>query len=66
MASDAKSHSMDENISLDAVENKLAEILNSLKSLEDNIQDRPEILYWIEQAIAETEIRLAGEQAVMN
>ena len=66
MTSDAKSHATEDNISLKAVKNELVEMLNSLKSLEDNIQDRPEILYWIEQAISETEIRIADEQALSH
>jgi hypothetical protein len=37
---------------------KLTMILDSLKSLRGSIEDRPDLLYWIEKAIAEAEAQL--------
>ena len=46
------------SISIDETYENLASILVSLRSIRDNIPHRPEILHWIEMALAEAENQL--------
>lgn len=47
-----------DSIIIDMRRQKLTMILDSLKSLRGSIEDRPDLLYWIERAIAEAEAQL--------
>jgi len=47
-----------DSIVIDMRRQRLAMILDSLKSLRGSIEDRPDLLYWIERAIAEAEAQL--------
>lgn len=47
-----------DSIVIDMRRQKLTMILDSLKSLRGSIEDRPDLLYWIERAIAEAEAQL--------
>jgi hypothetical protein len=47
-----------DSIVIDTRRQKLTMILDSLTSLRGSIEDRPDLLYWIEKAIAETEAQL--------
>lgn len=47
-----------DSIVIDMRRQRLTMILDSLKSLRGSIEDRPDLLYWIEKAIAEAEARL--------
>lgn len=47
-----------DSIVIDIRRQKLTTILESLKSLRGSIEDRPDLLYWIEKAIAEAEAQL--------
>ena len=47
-----------DSIIIDTRRQKLTTILDSLKSLRGSIEDRPDLLYWIEKAIAEAEAQL--------
>ncbi|MBB3561882.1 hypothetical protein LVY75_10225 [Sinorhizobium sp. B11] len=47
-----------DSIVIDMRRQKLTMILDSLKSLRGSIEDRPDLVYWIERAIAEAEAQL--------
>jgi hypothetical protein len=47
-----------ESIIIDTRRQKLAMMLDSLRSLRGSIEDRPDLLYWIDKAIAEAEAQL--------
>ncbi len=63
MASDTRSKSADESITLEDTQNGLSVILESLKNLEELIQNQPQILYWVEKAILEAEAQLVARQS---
>jgi len=46
------------NIAGDETQRNLSSILDELSALRLNINHQPEILYWIERAVAETENQL--------
>lgn len=46
------------NIAADETRRNLSTILDGLSALRLNINHQPEILYWIERAVAETENQL--------
>ncbi|MBB3388565.1 hypothetical protein FHT82_001288 [Rhizobium sp. BK275] len=47
-----------DSIVIDMRRQRLTMILDSLKSLRGSIEDRPDLLHWIEKAIAEAEAQL--------
>jgi hypothetical protein len=47
-----------DSIVIDTRRQKLTTIVDTLKSLRSSIEDRPDLLYWVERAITEAEAQL--------
>ena len=58
MTSAFSGKSGDDSIVIDMRRQKLTMMIDSLKSLRGSIEDRPDLRYWIEKAIAEAEAQL--------
>lgn len=55
-----------DSIVIDMRRQKLTMMIDSLKSLRGSIEDRPDLLYWIEKAIAEAEAQLEAPTPRMH